>query len=287
MKLLSGLGNLAGALLMTCLGGIAALIKPPAKEPAIQAQRLPHTHPQPIKPLEPKIESPTVTQPLTPTEAEVLAVAETVAAIAHLQPTPNTPIIEPEEPAKAIAQPQPTPSAVEAPTDETPEPEMIDAWAVETKASSGAIAQPITVEEAIAPLESTEPEPAAIVKDTPKAFGSAMPLAIAPTPVATPPTRWLSKAIREASPKELAKTPSDTSDRWLSEAVREASPKELAKTTTLKSRAEQVYAALDAAWSDGTTSYSKLIAAVRETTGRGCSKAKIAAWKKERGLISA
>ena len=260
MKLLSGLGNLAGALLMTCLGGIAALIKPPAKEPVVQSQRLPHTHPQPIRPLEPKIDSPRLTQPLTPTEAEVLAVAETVAAIAHFHPTP---------------------SAVEAPTDETSDPEMIDVWAVETKESSGAIAQsitvdeaiaqPITVEEAIAPLEPTEPEPAAIVKDILEA--------IAPTPVATPPTRWLSEAIREASPKELAKTPSDTSDRWLSEAE--------AKTTTLKTRAEQVYAALDAAWSDGTTSYSKLIAAVRETTGRGCSKAKIAAWKKERGLISA
>ena len=31
MKLLSGLGNLAGALLMTCLGGLAALVKTPSK----------------------------------------------------------------------------------------------------------------------------------------------------------------------------------------------------------------------------------------------------------------
>ena len=228
MKLLSGLGNLAGALLMTCLGGLAALIKPPAKEPAVQAQRLPHPHPQPIKPLEPKIDPPTVTQPLTPTEAEVLAVAETVAVIAHLQ-TP--PVIEPEEPAKAIDQPQLAPSAVEAPTAETPEPDVIDAWAVETKESSKAIAQPTTVNKAIAP---TEPEPKAI----------------APEPAAPLPT-------------------------------------EPPKTTTLKTRAEQVYAALDKAWEDGTTSYSKLIAAVRETTGRGCSKAKVAAWKKERGLMSA
>ena len=229
MKLLSGLGNLAGALLMTCLGGIVALVKPPAKEPVIRTQRLPH--PQPIRPLEPKIEPPTVTQALTPTEAEVLAVAETVAAIAPLHPTQNTPIIEPEEPTEAIAHFHPASSAVKAPTAETPEPEMIDAWAVETKKSSEAIAQPIPVAEAIAPLE---PEPKAI----------------APTPAAPPQT-------------------------------------EQPITTTLKSRAEQVYAALDAAWSDGTTSYSKLIAAVRETTGKGCSKAKIAAWKKERGLISA
>ena len=241
MKLLSGLGNLAGALLMTCLGGIAALIKPPAKEPVVQSQRLPHTPPQPIRPLEPKLDSPTVPQPLTPTEAEVLAVAETVAAFgsamplanAHLHPTQNTPIIEPEEPTKTIAQPQPAPSAVEAPTDETPEPEVTDTWAVETKESSGAIAQPITADEAIAPLE---PEPKAI-------------------------------APAIASPHHPI-TPSP-------------------KPTTLKTRAEQVYAALDAAWSEGTTSYSKLITAVRETTGKGCSKAKIAAWKKERGLISA
>ena len=202
---------------MTCLGGLAALVKPPAKEPIIQTQRLPQT--QPIKPLEPQLEPQTVTQTLTPTEAEVLAVAETVAAfsptmpLANAHPQPSL-VIEPEEPTEAIetiAQFHPTPTPINAPPLET---------AIENEP------------EAIAPL-TPEPEPEAIAPLTPE------PEAIAPEP------------------------------------------------TTLKTRAEQIYAALDAAWDQGTTSYSNLITAVRETTGKGCSKAKIAAWKKERGLISA
>ena len=118
-----------------------------------------------------------------------------------------------------------------------------------------------------------------------------------PTPVIEPeePTEAI-EAIAQFQPTPVPTPvdapPSDTAVKIEPTAIApltpEPEPEAIApEPPTLKTRAEQIYAALDAAWDQGTTSYSNLITAVRETTGKGCSKAKIAAWKKERGLISA
>jgi hypothetical protein len=50
-------------------------------------------------------------------------------------------------------------------------------------------------------------------------------------------------------------------------------------------RTEAVFRVLSEAWEFGAKTYTQLMAAVKEATGKGCSKRAIANWKRERGLI--
>lgn len=54
---------------------------------------------------------------------------------------------------------------------------------------------------------------------------------------------------------------------------------------TRNQRALVVTALLDEAWSQGLTTYPKLLEYVKERTGEACSRRAIANWKRERGLL--
>lgn len=58
-----------------------------------------------------------------------------------------------------------------------------------------------------------------------------------------------------------------------------------AKNRPWHRRTAKLEAVLAEGWAQGIQSYSKLLAYVKETTGKGCSKRAIARFKRERGLI--